>query len=44
MTAAKEGIREDGEPDGGQHILVYNLASGEISRIETEFEYPNLLL
>lgn len=43
MTAAKEGIREDGEPDGGQHILVYNLASGEISRIETEFEYPKFI-
>lgn len=43
MTAAKEGIREDGEPDGGQHILVYDLASGETSRIETELEYPKFI-
>ncbi|AQP41129.1 lipoprotein [Streptococcus gallolyticus] len=43
MTAAKEGIREDGEPDGGQHILVYDLASGETSRIETKLEYPKFI-
>ena len=40
MTANKEGIRPDGEPDGGQHLLVYDLETGEMTRIETRLKYP----
>lgn len=43
ITEAKEGVAENGEPNGGQHILAFNLETHEKNLIETEYPYPQYI-
>ena len=43
ITEAKEGVAENGEPNGGQHILAFNLGTHEKNLIETEYPYPQYI-
>lgn len=43
ITEAKEGVAENGEPNGGRHIVAFNLESHGKTFIETEYSYPQYI-
>lgn len=43
ITEAKEGVAADGEPNGGKHIVAFNLKNREKTLIETSYTYPQFI-